>query len=87
MLGQLLAKVIGTQNNRELKRLAPLVSSINGFESGIESLSDSQLRAKTAELLERLAGGASLDDLLPEAFAAAREAGRRALKCGTTTSS
>ena len=65
MLGQLLAKVIGTQNDRELKRLAPLVSSINELESGIESLSDSQLRAKSAEFRERLAGGASLDDLLP----------------------
>ncbi len=79
MLGQLLAKVIGTQNDRELKRLAPLVSSINELESGIESLSDSQLRAKTAEFKERLAGGASLDDVLPEAFAVVREAGRRAL--------
>jgi preprotein translocase subunit SecA len=79
MLGQLLAKVIGTQNDRELKRLTPLVSSINELESGIESLSDSQLRAKSAEFRERLAGGASLDDLLPEAFAVVREAGRRAL--------
>ncbi|MGH7339069.1 MAG: preprotein translocase subunit SecA, partial [Candidatus Rokuibacteriota bacterium] len=79
MLGQLLAKVIGTQNDRELKRLAPLVSSINEFERGIESLSDSQLRAKTAEFKERFARGASLDDLLPRAFAAVREASRRTL--------
>ena len=79
MLGQLLAKVIGTQNDRELKRLMPSVSTINDLESGVASLSDSQLRAKTAEFRERLAGGASLDDLLPEAFAVVREAGRRVL--------
>jgi preprotein translocase subunit SecA len=79
MIGQLLAKVIGTQNDRELKRLWPVISTINALEPSIESLSDADLRAKTASFKERVAGGESLDDLLPEAFAVVREAGRRVL--------
>ena len=47
MLGQLLAKVIGTQNDRELKRLRPLVEQVNGFEPGIKALSDHELKGKT----------------------------------------
>ncbi|HEY7444393.1 MAG TPA: preprotein translocase subunit SecA [Vicinamibacterales bacterium] len=77
MLGTLLAKVIGTQNERELKRVYPLVGQINALESQIQPLSDDQLRGKTAEFRERVAQGASLDDVLPEAFAVVREAGRR----------
>jgi preprotein translocase subunit SecA len=77
MLGTLLAKVIGTQNERELKRVYPLVAQINALESQIQPLSDDQLRAKTAEFRARLAQGATLDDVLPEAFAVVREAGRR----------
>ena len=79
MLGQLLAKVIGTQNDRELKRLMPLVAKINDLEAGIESLSDAELRDKTTAFKERVAKGEPLDDLLPEAFAVVREAGRRVL--------
>ncbi len=79
MLGPLLAKVIGTQNERELKRVAPIVAAINGFEPSIKPLSDDQLRAKTVEFRERLAKGERLDDLLPEAFAVVREAGWRTL--------
>src|ERR687891_2765569 len=79
MLGTLLAKVIGTQNERELKRLRPLVDQVNALESGLKTLSDEQLRAKTAEFRERLAKGESLGDLQPEAFAVVREAGRRVL--------
>src|SRR5688572_178371 len=79
MLGQLLAKVIGTQNERELKRLYPLVDEINAFEPSIKPLTDEQLRAKTVEFRKRLADGATLDDLLPEAFAVVRESGRRVL--------
>ena len=75
----LLAKVIGTQNERELKRLRPLVAEINALEPQIQALTDEQLRGKTAEFRERLADGATLDDLLPEAFAVVREAGRRVL--------
>jgi preprotein translocase subunit SecA len=79
MIGQLLAKVIGTQNERELKRLRPFVAEINALEPSVQSLSDEQLRAKTAEFRTRVADGASLADLLPEAFAVVREAGRRVL--------
>jgi preprotein translocase subunit SecA len=79
MLGQLLAKVIGTQNDRELKRLRPLVDRVNSFEPSIQPLSDADLRAKTVEFRERLGRGETLNDLLPEAFAVVREAGRRVL--------
>jgi preprotein translocase subunit SecA len=79
MIGQLLAKVIGTQNERELKRLRPLVAEISALEPSIQPLTDEQLRAKTAEFRQRLADGAAVDDLLPEAFAVVREAGRRVL--------
>src|SRR5580765_2478646 len=79
MLDTLLAKVVGTQNERELKRLRPLVAEINGHESAIQALSDEQLRAKTVEFRQRLAQGETLDDLLPEAFAVVREGGRRVL--------
>jgi preprotein translocase subunit SecA len=79
MIGQLLAKVVGTQNEREIKRIRPRVAEINALEPLIEALSDEQLRAKTTEFRQRIAEGASLDDLLPEAFAVVREAGRRVL--------
>jgi preprotein translocase subunit SecA len=79
LLDKLLAKVIGTQNERELKRLAPLVAEINAKEPEIRSLSDEQLRAQTAELRLRFQQGETLDDLLPDAFAVVREAGRRTL--------
>ncbi len=79
MLGQLLTKIVGTQNDRELKRLRPRVAGINAFEPAIKALSDEQLKAKTVEFRTRLANGETLDDLLPEAFAVVREAGRRVL--------
>src|SRR5438093_1613132 len=79
MLQTLLAKVVGTQNERELKRLRPLVGEINALEPEIAALSDDQLREKTAEFRQRLANGETLDDLLHEAFAVVREAGRRVL--------
>jgi preprotein translocase subunit SecA len=85
MLKTLLVKVVGTQNERELKRLRPLVAAINELEPSIKALSDDQLRAKTDEFRERLAptsdggSGTAVDDLLPEAFAVVREAGRRVL--------
>jgi preprotein translocase subunit SecA len=75
----LLAKVIGTQNERDLKRLRPFVAEISAKEPEIEKLSDDQLRGKTVEFRTRLANGEPLDDLLPEAFAVVREAGRRVL--------
>jgi preprotein translocase subunit SecA len=79
MIGQLLAKVIGTQNEREIKRLMPRVADISALEPQTAALTDEQLRAKTDEFRARVANGESLDDLLPEAFAVVREAGRRVL--------
>ncbi len=79
MINALLAKVIGTQNERELKRLRPLVARVNDLESGVKALSDLDLKSRTNQFRERVAGGESLDDILPEAFAVVREAGWRAL--------
>ena len=79
LVDTLLAKVIGTANDRELKRVQPLVVEVNAKEPQIQALTDEQLRAQTAAFRERLAAGAALDDLLPEAFAVVREAGRRTL--------
>src|SRR6201982_1106735 len=79
MLDTLLAKVVGTQNERELKRLRPIVAQVNALEGSVQSLTDEQLKQKTAEFRQRLAAGETLDDLLPEAFAVVREAGRRVL--------
>jgi preprotein translocase subunit SecA len=80
MVGQLLAKVFGTQNDRELKRLRPLVERVNELEPSMQALSDEGLRAKTTEFKQRVADGETLEDLMPEVFAAVREAGRRVLK-------
>jgi preprotein translocase subunit SecA len=79
MLNTLLTRIVGTRNDRELKKIRPLVAQINELEAGVRPLSDSALQAKTAALRERLKSGATLDDLLPEAFAVVREAGRRVL--------
>ncbi len=79
MLNTLLAKVIGTQNERELKRLRPIVARINELESATRELSETAIRARTVELRERFGKGEALDDLLPDSFAVVREAGRRVL--------
>ena len=79
LVDTLLAKVIGTANDRELKRMRPLVEEINSKEPEIQRLTDEQLRGKTDEFRQRVAKGETLDDLLPEAFAVVREAGRRTL--------
>src|SRR5205085_5924648 len=79
MLQTILAKVIGTQNERDLKKLRPIVAQVNALEDSIKPLSDEALRGKTAEFRARLANGEALDDLLPAAFAVVREAGRRVL--------
>ncbi|MGB2717167.1 MAG: preprotein translocase subunit SecA [Vicinamibacterales bacterium] len=79
LVDTLLAKVIGTANDRELKRMRPFVAEINSKEPDTQRLSDEQLRAKTAEFRSRRAAGETLEDLLPEAFAVVREAGRRTL--------
>jgi preprotein translocase subunit SecA len=70
-------KLFGTDNDRTLKKIRPLVSAVNAFEPRVQPLSDDQLRAKTAEFKEKLAQGADLEDILPEAFAVVREASRR----------
>src|SRR5579885_3498387 len=80
MIDTLFAKIFGTKHEREVKKMLPLVQAINDFEPKIQSLSDAELAAKTIEFKERLAQGATLDDLLVEAFAVCREAGRRVLK-------
>ncbi len=79
MVVGVLKKIFGSQNERVLKRIAPIVDEINGFESEIRKLSDDQLRGKTAEFRQRLENGEELDDLLPEAFAVVREASTRIL--------
>ncbi len=79
MLEATLAKVFGTKHDREIKRIRPIVAAINALEPQLQQLSDDDLAAKTPEFKQRLANGASLDDILIEAFAVCREAGRRQL--------
>jgi len=80
MLDALLAKVFGTQNQRDLKRVRPLVAEINARETEIRALTDSELQAKTVAFREQIDQGASLDDLLVDAFAVVRETGWRVLE-------
>ncbi len=79
ILDTALAKVFGTQHEREIKKMQPLVAEINELESGLKQLSDEQLAARTPEFKERLEKGEALDDILPEAFAVCREAAVRVL--------
>ncbi len=79
MLEATLAKVFGTKHDREVKAIRPLVSAIGNLEPQLKALSDTDLAAKTLDFKQRLAQGASLDDILIEAFAVCREAGRRVL--------
>lgn len=72
-----LKKIFGDENSRKLKKRHPVVDSVNEWEEEISALSDEELRGKTDEFKERLANGETLDDLLPEAFAVAREAAKR----------
>ncbi|MBZ5566070.1 MAG: hypothetical protein LAP13_27085, partial [Acidobacteriia bacterium] len=72
-----LGKVIGTKNERELKRLSERIATINALEPEMQQLPDSEFPLRTARLKERLANGESLESILPEAFALCREAGRR----------
>jgi preprotein translocase subunit SecA len=79
MIDAVLAKVFGTKNEREIKAMRPTIAAINDLEPSMRQLSDIDLAAKTIEFKEKLARGATLDDLLVEAFAVGREAGRRVL--------
>lgn len=75
-----LQKIFGSRNQRLVKQYQKTVATINALETQIEKLTDDQLRGKTDEFRQRIAGGESLDKLLPEAFAVCREASRRVLK-------
>ncbi|MGA2463187.1 MAG: preprotein translocase subunit SecA [Thermodesulfobacteriota bacterium] len=79
MIGSLIKKIVGSKNERELKRIQPIVQRINPIEPKILPLNDDQLRDKTAEFKERIDRGESLEAILPEAFAVVREAARRTL--------
>jgi len=80
MLPKLLTNIFGSRNDRLLKQYRQVVQKINALEPQFERLDDAALRAKTNEFRERFGKGASLDDLLPEAFAVVREAGKRTLR-------
>jgi preprotein translocase subunit SecA len=75
-----LMRIFGNSNERQIRRMRPIVARINEMEPAHQALSDEDLRARTAEFRQRIAEGATLDDVLPEAFAACREGGRRFLK-------
>ena len=77
MFNTILTKIIGSQNERELKNIHPVVEQVNALEAEISKSSDADLKSKTSELKGRFKAGESLDDLLPEAFAIVRETGKR----------
>ena len=80
MVTNLLTKVFGSKNERELKKINPIVEKINAFEPQMQSMGDEALKAQTPLFKERLNNGESLDDILPEAFATVREASIRTLQ-------
>ena len=79
MFNRILTGIFGSRNERLLRQLNKSVAKINAFEPALQALTDEELRAKTDEFKQRLGAGATLDDLLPEAFAVVREASRRVL--------
>ena len=79
MIGNMLAKIFGTKQERNIKKLMPLVNRINSLEKKISRLSDKALKLKTDEFKSRIEDGESLDDILPEAFAVVREAAKRTI--------
>jgi preprotein translocase subunit SecA len=79
MVMNFLTKIFGSKNERELKKLQPIVDQINAFESRVQDMDDAQLAQQTVQFKERLANGETLDSILPEAFATVREASVRAL--------
>ncbi|MBF0337543.1 MAG: preprotein translocase subunit SecA [Nitrospirae bacterium] len=79
MIGFVLKKIFGTKNEREIKRITPLVGRINEFEPTMKELTDERLKAKTLEFKGRIEDGQGLDDILPEAFAVVREASVRTI--------
>jgi len=79
MIQKIITKIVGSSHQREMKRMQPYVEKINSFETQISGLTTPQLQAKTAEFKERISRGEKLDDIMPEAFAVVREAGKRTL--------
>ena len=79
MIGHLIKKIVGSKNERELKRINPLMQRVSSLEDRIRPLSDGQLRAKTGEFRERIERGEPLDQILPEAFAVVREVAKRVI--------
>ncbi|MBC8131606.1 MAG: preprotein translocase subunit SecA, partial [Deltaproteobacteria bacterium] len=79
MFGSVAKKIFGTKNTRVLSGMRPAIVRIGELEAGLKAKTDAELQAMTPEFRRRLAAGATLDDLLPEAFAVCREAGRRVL--------
>src|SRR6187399_2049799 len=80
MLTWVAKKLFGTSNERAVRRMQPIVNAVNALEPKMQKLSDAELQAKTAEFKQKLENGATLDDILIEAFAALREASKRVLK-------
>ncbi|MBF0412313.1 MAG: hypothetical protein HQK70_06345 [Desulfamplus sp.] len=80
MVFQLLTKIFGSNNDRAIKKIMPLIEQINALEPDIQKLTDQQMADKTLEFKERIAKGETLDDILPDAFALVREASLRTLK-------
>ncbi|MCB5161421.1 preprotein translocase subunit SecA [Marinomonas algarum] len=79
MLGTVIKKIVGTKNDREVKRFRKVVTQINKLEESFQSLSDDELTAKTGQFRDRLASGESLNAILPEAFATVREGSKRVM--------
>jgi preprotein translocase subunit SecA len=79
MFKYVIKKVFGTENDRYLKSIVPMVNRINDLESSIKPLNDNELKLKTLEFKQRIGNGESLDSILPEAFAVVREASIRTL--------
>jgi preprotein translocase subunit SecA len=79
MIKEIIGAIFGSQNERDIKKIRPIVDKINSLEPSIKELSDEQLKNKTLEFKDRLSKGEKLDSLLPEAFACVREASRRTI--------
>lgn len=77
MMGSILSKIFGSHNDRELKRLHPILGHVNSHESSLSALTDSELKSRTDQFRKRLGDGETLDQILPEAFAVVREASKR----------
>ncbi|MDP2862245.1 MAG: hypothetical protein Q8N95_05580, partial [Desulfobacterales bacterium] len=79
MIGSLLTKIFGSKNERELKKIDPVIERINALEPRIHSMSDDELKSQTPLFRERIDRGEGLEDILPEAFSVVREASLRTL--------